>query len=251
MIFIPTIIYCQEEYKVLSLKENTVLVNNRYIREGDIIHDKDTIRFTDENAYLKVCYKGCQKTKVISTKIANLKGSKTIVDYLTIMKNASTRKQVLTQLLQIKEFFSQDTIYICGELPVPIACESLPVNDSSFFRIRYQYQGKNIDHRLTFKNYNLILDSTIFYSKGKGQGIPDHFPISIFYYNSQNKVNTLVSNMFNPVFISKNEIYAEVKYLFQMGNLSFDDRLQIINDYLIIKYPKIEIEAKDILRFGN
>jgi hypothetical protein len=247
IIFLTTIIlllayfpsFGQTTYSVTFI-EDTVYVNNKILKIHDSFLSTDEMRFQNNNGVLKVCCSPDGKPVNFWGENYNNSKAKTPKEHQNYIVSLGTnRSGENIDISGLKNFLSTPKIGILDTLKIPINNSVFEVNENAFFYVRYKYKGKDINKELISFNDTLLISNYIFELEKTGPIQPDFLPISIYLYNTQNEDSTPLTENFYPIFMDLTLLKNNLWNVINHQNLSSDDKLQIMADYLALEYSDI------------
>ena len=105
-----------DKYKVLYLNSSEIKVGNKTIVVGNVIDDKDVIKWTSDQQAMKVMNLNTKRVIVLAAKALKKKKSTSLYEYLTNTKHLSTRdmkkRRVVEEWQLDSTLYLMDTLYI-------------------------------------------------------------------------------------------------------------------------------------------
>lgn len=103
-----------DKYKVLYLNSPNIRVGNKTVVVGDVIDDKDAIKWTSEQQAMKVMNLNTKRMMVLAAKALKKKNVSSLYEYLTSTKRLSTRNPRKNRI--IEEWQLDSTLYLMDTL---------------------------------------------------------------------------------------------------------------------------------------
>lgn len=145
---------------------------------------------------------------------------------------------------QISSFFNKPLVII-DQLKLIINPNLYPMNEKSYFFIRYLYKGEEINKKLSFTGDTLIINKKDLYTvDGKPIPNPDINEMKLYYYTtSEEKPRAILIATFNLYFLNSDTLKEEVKIIVE--SLKDESNSFIINEiynYINSFYNPIDYE---------
>jgi len=231
--------YGQTSYTVTFI-EGTVYVNNKILKIDDSFLSTDEMRFQNNYGALKVCCSPDGKPVNFWGENFGKSKAKTPKEYQNyIVALGTNRSGENLDIKGLKNFLSIPKIGVLDTLKIPINNSEFQVDENAFFYVRYKYKDKDINKKLISYNDTLSISNYIFELENTGPIQPDFYPISIYFYSTKNEDSTPLTHNFYPVFMDLSLLKKDLSNIINHQYLSFEDKLQIIEDYLALKYSDI------------
>jgi hypothetical protein len=229
----------QTTFKVIKVNGDIVLkAKGVSLETGTVFSEKEDLLFRTEDATAAVI--NSQKGRFILTgKNHDLSTAKS--NSLPSMYNISTRGSgALTNLIDLQAHFSGNYV-ILGKEKIKISSSNFPINDDSFFFIKYAYKGENINKKLDHSGDTLIIDRLkLFTIDGKQIPGPDNTNIALFYKKG---ADYLLINSFDLIFPDGQKIKKELKVILdEYKSKSPNDKISEITYYINEFYGKVDGE---------
>lgn len=116
----------------------------------------------------------------------------------------------------------------------------MPMNDSQFFFLRYQYKEESINKKLNFIGDKLLfLSNDIFQIDGKKINKNEVSDFQLYYYKADEKQSNLV-NSFDMIFLNNNSHKEELLIINTVvKNLTKEEQQDHLVGYLTDVYGKV------------
>ena len=194
------------EFKVITVRGEIVFEKSgENMKRGDLYVKGTPLSFASNESRASV-YNSNQGRYVLS---GNTRGKLKI---LPATNNISTRSGALLNLVDLKNHFDGRYLIIKRQ-ELQINQEAFPMNEDSFFYLKYEHQGELIPKKLRFEGDYLILDKEEIF-KIDGEAIPIEEKEMTLYYRGAEK--TLKINKFTPVFPDEEELKEEVGLILEL-----------------------------------
>ena len=240
--------YGQQNYKVLYTDGN-VFVNDSLITKGELIKDSEKIIFKNKKGVLKVCFDNCSKIKILSNYLFLKSKSKTISDYITYYESLGIRGNEVIKISELKDLLDISKVAVIDTLKISINNFNLPLDNSNYFYLRYNYLGDTINKKLETNNSELLINKDAFNIKNIGMIDTENCLLSLYHYNEIKKKSTLIISNFRIVFIDVQKIKNDIADIVKINNksISFDEKLQFLSDYFKVDFPNTYINQNDLI----
>lgn len=188
LVLIPFVCSAQEYY-VLQVKGHVkISKSDKELKTNDIIKANDKLIFsTDQDAVAVVSSKsGRQILKPIPTQGSSELAA--IVKNILVPANnrLSTRNGSFNTPLDFQIYFA-DTVLLLSEIKHRVNPETFPLSDTSFFFIRYTFQGQEINKKLFSQSDSLIIKrNTLFSVDSNPIKVTDVSDFKLFHLNGSN-----------------------------------------------------------------
>lgn len=211
------------EYKVITVQGQIVFEKTgKDMHRGDLYVEGTPLDFKTNESRASI-YNSNQGRYVLS---GTSRGKMKI---LPSVNNISTRSGAILNLVDLKNHFDGRYLVI-KRMEVQISHEAFPMNENTFFYLRYDHNEESIAKRLKFEGDRLILDAEDIF-KIDGKAIPVEEKEMTLYYRDIDK--TLKINKFTPVFPDPEELKAEVGVLLtEMKKKEYDDKIEEVTSFL-------------------
>ena len=198
-----------EKYKVIKVNgEIIVKRSGKQLITGDEVLASTPLDFKTAEARAAVV----SPTKGRFVLTAASQGGKT--NLVPGMNNVASRSGALLNVIDLQNHFSGDYV-ILDKNRLKISKEAYPMNDKSFFFLRFSYNNETINKRLSFSGDTLILErSSIFSIDNKPVQILETMPCMLFYRNGEANENRNISS-FTAVFPDLESLEAEMRILME------------------------------------
>jgi hypothetical protein len=210
-----------ETYNIIHVKgvikvQKTGIV----LKAGDKILSSDKVVFVTPDAIAAVISASQGRFVLKANPGAGQNGSGFIAmveSSVTPMRTQlSTRSGGLMTSIDISNHFSGESYAVLDSSAVSISSEAFPMNDNSFFYVRYTYLGQQINKKLPYQGDKLLLNKNVIF-------MVDNLPVNpadcqdftLYYYNkAQSKSVSICSVSF--VFPDMKELNADTKNMIKL-----------------------------------
>lgn len=193
----------ENEYKVLTVQGRIIFEQTgKDMQRGDLYVTGTPLNFTTTTSRAAII-NDINGRYVISSSKGKLK-------VLPAANNVSTRSGAILNMVDIKNHFAGRYL-VLEKNRVQLGQEAFPMNETSFFYLKYDYNGEEIAKKLSFEQDYLILDPAEIF-KVDGKAIPVEEKEMTLYYKSD---KTYKINTFTPVFPDTRELREEVSILLE------------------------------------
>ena len=188
LVLIPFV--CQaQEYYVLQVKGHVkISKSDKELKTNDIIKANDKLIFSTENDAVAVVSSKSGRHILKPTHTQGTSELATIVKNILVPANnrLSTRNGGFNTPLDFQIYFA-DTVLLLSEMKHLINPAHFTLSDTSFFFLRYTFQGQEINKKLFSLSDSLIIKrSTLFSVDGKAIEAADVSDFKLFYLNGPN-----------------------------------------------------------------
>lgn len=191
-----------EKYNVIHVK-GTIKVESSgaILKSGSVLNSDDKVIFGSKDAKAAVFSPGKGRFTLSPGSKSETVGS----EFLAYVKQSlipgksalSTRAgETLKNVVDIKAYFESGPMLILGETEVKFSESAFPMNDNTFFFLRYHYQGEHVNKKLSYKGQTLVLDmeeilkvEEVVISKDEISGL------SLHYYNAEEQTANELANV--------------------------------------------------------
>lgn len=144
-----------DNYKILQMNTKTIKIGSRIYKKGDVFSEDSTINWSNDKQALKAQNTETKKVQLFVADAFQKKQSKSIKDYYIKNNRLSARAFGLGEMVEIlaETFYLLDTIRI--ESPVP-------VDNTRYFYITFQDDGKDVRKSLPMLDDELLIDRSMF-----------------------------------------------------------------------------------------
>ncbi len=230
-----TLIYSQENYKVIKVNGTIVLKEKGLSLEtGTVFSEKDDLLFRTDDAVAAVINPGKGRL-ILTSKNHDLSSASS--NYLPSMYNISSRGGALINILDLQNHFSGKYV-VLGSQKIEIEKKNFPMNDNNFFFLRYLYKGEEINKKLTFVDDTLIIDGKALYTvDGKPIPSPDNTTIKLFYRKG---TESLEISRFDLIFPDPQQVSKEINVILeQLKTRSSKEKIEEIGSFINEFYGKV------------
>jgi hypothetical protein len=239
LLFIFLHSFGQTSFKVIKVNGDIVLkAKGVSLETGTVFSEKEDLLFRTEDATAAVI--NSQKGRLILTS-KNHDLSSASSNYLPSMYNISTRGSgTLASLKDLQAHFSGNYV-VLGTEKIEINSSNFPINDESFFFIKYIYKGESINKKLDHIGDTLIIDKKALFSiDGKEISRPDNTNIALFYKKG---ADYILINSFDLILPDVQQIKKEIQVILdEFKNKSTNDKIIEITYYINEFYGKVDKE---------
>jgi len=146
-------------------------------------------------------------------------------------KTMGSRGEALNNIPDIQNHFGRETYLILGgTTQVKINPYALPMSDTFFFYVRYDYEGESIIKKLDFRGDTLILSkSTLFMIDNKTVDAALAKNLHLYYYNAK-KEKSLPIALFSPIFPEDNKLKEELDVMVSLLKKGGSPNKEIIKE---------------------
>ena len=156
---------------------------------GDKFSENSAINWDSPRQAIKVLNLLNDRQELIVAEKYNKMESKNLKTYFLAQNQLSTRKGAALNAMELGLILN-DTYYLLD----PIIVETkLPVNDTHFFFVTYEYEGESINKKLPVVGASLVFDNSLFMIDGSPIE-PHDLNISVWYMDTQNQNRTLIAD---------------------------------------------------------
>ncbi|MEA3494652.1 MAG: hypothetical protein U9R42_01310 [Bacteroidota bacterium] len=232
MIFLSSFSFAQSKYKVIRVN-GTILIkkSGKELSSGLIFSENDELNFKTQHS--KAAVINPKKGRMILT--AGNDGSS--ANFLPAMSNIASRGGIALNKIDLRNEFSGN-ILIINEYSSQVSSTSFPLSEKSFFFIRYQHNGEEINKQLTYNEDVLIINKSELL-KIDNKAIEDFNKIKsmkLYYY--QNEKSILISEFF-PILPDLASLKNEVQIIWdEFPNKPWSFKSSEISSYLSEFYGK-------------
>lgn len=221
-----------DTYKVIKVSGNIVYKkNNKSLAQGDLFPENEQIVFktVDSKAAVISTIKGRFILAAGEEKKSDVKAN-----LLPASSNVSSRSGAVINIIDLQNAFTGNYV-VLGKSRIHINKDNFPMNEKSFFFLRYKYKGEEISKKLDFEGEKLILDKTQIMSvDGKAIEKFDSQEVKLYYLTQGNSPQLI--NTFNLFLPDDNELKKETQILLdEIKDKSYsakvDEFLAYLNDF--------------------
>ncbi|MBR9846391.1 MAG: hypothetical protein GYB35_09945 [Algicola sp.] len=245
-LFLTSFISAQTIYKVL-FNDGNVIINDSLISKGAFFKNTDSVYFKNNKGLLKVCYSSCSKIKIIAGDLYSNIHSSSIDDYISYYETTSTRDRVILNIKELNDLFSLPNIAVLDSLKLSFNNNVYLIDSNKYFYLRFINNGRTYNKKLKVINDEIIISQYAFTIDNVFSHSFEN-SVSIYYYDQAAEESTLVIPDVKLVFIDKNLIINNVKYVFENLNLSKNEKLEFLRDYLRTEYKGLFFNYSDCLK---
>ena len=227
-------VVAQSNYTVIKVYGNISLQKSKKeLSQGDQFSEKDVLVFRDEESKAVVINSAKGRFFITPPSSTNLASKSSFVP---AMSNVSSRSGGLISIIDLKNYFDGNFL-ILNRIKININHELFPMNDTSFFFLRYVYKGEIINKKLDFMGDSLLIDKeALFTVDGKPIPNPDISDMKLYYYSSK---QAALINEFEPVFPDMDALKIEIKLILSvLEGKSSEEKMDEIISYLNENYGK-------------
>ena len=235
----------QELFHIIHVKgEVTVKKSGKRIVRGDKISSNEEIVFASKQDMMAALSskKGRIIIKPDMEAPEDSELSSFLKDFVTAASGKLSTRGVQVNLLDLQNHFEGDYLVLGGRSAIALSPKAFPLNDKSFFYLRYEYMGEVINKKLSSSSDSLVfIESEIYKVDDKPIDKSKVADMTLFYYESEwehsQKINTIY-----PIFPPDSEVVPGVQILIdtlKKSNYTDDTIKDEIEAYLTDIYGKI------------
>jgi hypothetical protein len=237
---ISEVVFSQSVFKVISVNGEIVTTKSKVtLKSGLDIKSDESFKIMKPQS--RAALINSEKGRIIITE-QNAGSAFSKAAFAPAMSGISSRGISLMTDADLKNYFAEKLIII-EKMELKISNILFPMNDQSFFFIRYIYNGVEINKKLPYTNDTLIIDKNDLYTiDGKPIPNPEIKQMSLYYYVTEgvNSTATLIST-FDPLFVDKTQIKGEIQLIINtMNGKPYEAIFGEVFDYISGFYGKIE-----------
>lgn len=235
-----SIFFGQLPFKVITVNGEIVAVKaNVTLQNGLEVLSNENFDFKKPNS--RAVMINSERGRIVLTE-QNATDAFSKAAFAPAISAVSSRSSSMVSQADIKNYFS-NKLLVLDKLEVKIGSDLYPLNENSFFFVRYTYNGETINKRLPFKENVLFINKADIYTvDGKAIEMPDKNEISLYYYRkgSETPESVFISN-FMPIFVKTNDIKPEVSIIIdEFKGKPTDQIIGEVYDYLTSFYGSID-----------
>jgi hypothetical protein len=198
-----------DTYKVIKVTGTIVYKkNNKSVLQGDLFPESEQIVFKTTES----------KAAVISTAKGRFilapgteKNNSVKANLLPASSNISSRSGAVINIIDLQNMFTGNYV-VLGKSRIHINKDNFPMNENSFFFLRYKYKGEEINKKLSNEGEKLVFDKEqILMVDGKPIDKFDSPEVKLYY--SSNGANSQLINSFNLYLPADEELKKEAQIL--------------------------------------
>ncbi|MCD6067527.1 MAG: hypothetical protein K0S33_2353 [Bacteroidetes bacterium] len=221
-----------DTYKVIKVTGTiTYKKNNKSVLQGDLFPENEQIVFKTTES--KAAVISTAKGRFILAPGAE-RNSAVKANLLPASSNISSRSGAVINIIDLQNMFTGNYV-VLGKSRIHINKDNFPMNDNSFFFLRYKYKGEDINKKLSNEGEKLIFDKEqILMVDGKPITAFDSPEVKLFY--SSNGASSQLINSFNLYMPSDEELKKETQILLneikdKPYTAKVDEFLAYMNDF--------------------
>lgn len=182
-----------DTYKVIKVTGViTYKKNNKNVAQGDLFPENEQIVFKTSES--KAAVISTAKGRFILAPGADKKYD-VKANLLPASSNVSSRSGAVINIIDLQNMFTGNYV-VLGKAKIHINKDNFPMNDNSFFFLRYKYKGEEINKKLTSEGEKLVFDKEqILMIDGNPIDKFDSPEVKLFY--SSNGASSQLINTFN------------------------------------------------------
>ncbi|MBL7873874.1 MAG: hypothetical protein JNM78_19830 [Cyclobacteriaceae bacterium] len=232
-----------QEYYVLNVKGHVkILKNEKELKTNDIIKANDKLIFSSEHDAVAVVNSKSGRHIIKPTPTSGSTELAALVKDILIPANnrLSTRNGGFNTPLDFQIYFA-DTVLLLDEMKHKVNNEYFPLSNDTFFFIRYNYQGEEINKKLFSPSDSLIINRAALFSiDGKPIDVEDTSDLKLFYLNGQNILFICALKISTP---DLKALRTETNLLRKVLSTKLSERAakEEILTYLQFQYGKIDL----------
>ncbi|MGB3345608.1 MAG: hypothetical protein WBA61_16985 [Aequorivita sp.] len=242
--------YAQLEYKVTYI-QGIITIKDTKLKVGDIFLSTDKIDFKNSDAIVKVCCSGEGKPVIFYGANVEKSGSKSLKENQQYLSSLGSSRGATKEMdiNDFKSFLATPILGIIDTLRIPINTQEYPINDASYFYLRFNYNGEEINKRLSVENDAVLISNYIFNLPNIGDIQPSSLPVLFYYHNALLEQSTLITSDFYPVFIDSSQLKQGLAPVLYNTEILQEDKIKLISDYLKLEYTYVSFTEDSILNF--
>jgi hypothetical protein len=223
----------QETIDVLGVK-GTVKMAGKPVAKGTKLKATDKINFA-KGSLLLVNTASLGRLFLQPSTATNTKNDIDVAVSAFIPKtkrNSAKSNFMLASSQEFQNYFSKEKLLIVGAaLPVPINVKNYPMNDDSFFYLRYTYKNESVNKKLDNKDSLLLLSKDLIYAADARpvEKISDATNFEIYYYDNIAEESVLITKL-SLVFVDDITAKPEVQGVVDLLKASGTTKPDIIKE---------------------
>lgn len=170
-----------DDYRILFINDNQIIVNGVIKKTGDVINDTDKIMWSHDHQVIKVQNTKNGSVKIITAKQMNK--NNTIKDYYLKQNKLSTRDVVYYKGITsctLEDLANNDqNLQLSDSL---LISAELNLKEGDYVFITYEYENKKVEKQVEYSNNNILIVKTD-YPDAMGE-----YPTSICGYSKSKDV---------------------------------------------------------------
>lgn len=229
------VLHAQDNYKVIRVNGNIILkARGVSLETGTVFSEDDDLLFSTDDATAAVI--NSRKGRLILTSREH-DLSKTGSNYMPAMYNIASRGGLLLNLTDLRNHFTGKYVILDKQL-LKLDDTSFPMDDNSYFFLRYIYKGEEINKKLEYSDDTLIIDKNKLYTvDGNPIPSPDNTIITLFYRKGNESVRV---NSFELIFPDTGQLKSEISVILdELKGISDSEKVNEINSYITETYGTV------------
>lgn len=221
-----------DTYKVIKVTGTiTYKKNNKSVLQGDLFPENEQIVFKTSES--KAAVISTAKGRFILAPGADKKND-VKANLLPASSNISSRSGAVINIIDLQNMFTGNYV-VLGKSRIHINKDNFPMNDNSFFFLRYTYKGEEINKKLSNEGEKLVFDKEqILMVDGKAIDKFDSPEVKLFY--SANGSTSQLINSFNMFLPADAELKKETEILLaeikdKTYSAKVDEFMAYMNDF--------------------
>jgi hypothetical protein len=197
-----------DNYKVIKVT-GTILYkkNNKNVLQGDLFPENEQIVFKTVDS--KAAVISTARGRFILAPGTEKKGD-VKANLLPASSNVSSRSGAIINVVDLQNMFTGNFV-VLGKMKMHINKDNFPMNESTFFYLRYKYKGEDVNKKLPFEGEKLIFErSSILIVDGQPITATDTPEFKLYY--TDGKSSQLI-NSFNLVMPDSDALKQETTIL--------------------------------------
>ena len=191
-VYLSGVVWAQDVYVMYVQGKVTNVKSGKLVNVGEKIDLKEKLIFGSKDAFVDVFDE--KDGRFLIKPLQNMEPdpeNETMYTLLNIVsnsnKNLGARAGYISNELElVKQFDNKKLLLLDDKYTIKIAASAFPMNEHSFFFLRYQYQGQTINKKLAYDGDTLVFTGKeIFTIDGKpidGDNIDSCY---LYYYESE------------------------------------------------------------------
>lgn len=221
-----------DTYKVIKVTGNIIYKkNNKSVIQGDLFPENEQIVFKTDDS--KAAVISTAKGRFILAPGAD-KNAQVKANLLPASSNVSSRSGAVINIIDLQNAFTGNYV-VLGKSRIHINKDNFPMNEKSFFFLRFKYKGEEISKKLDFEDEKLIFNKEqIMMVDGKPIDKFDTQEVKLYYFNQSG--NSQLINTFNLFLPNDAELKKETEILLaeikdKTYSAKVDEFMAYMNDF--------------------
>ncbi|MCX6158859.1 MAG: hypothetical protein NTY74_12850 [Ignavibacteriae bacterium] len=140
----------------------------------------------------------------------------------------------------------KENYFVIGALRIKVEDKNYPMNDNTFFYLRYKYNGEDVNKKLEYSADTLIFSKDKIYKVNENVVKEDDVEqVTLFFYDKINKTSAQISS-FKLSFLEENEIKSEIQKIVEIAsslNKTKEETHKDALSYISDTYGNFNVEA--------